>query len=349
MITITEKNNSEQLLTYYSSILDISSQKIIDFFIQKLQENHKNDMQEFIEMQNVADIPLIEDDKSEIEIEYLLKQAVHQEMILASLKNEISQHQRMLEQANQESMQLKKQALESKENYSRDEKNLKEQLQNFKKDNNLIANQLYHAQKELEEYYLSNQQNEKALKIANQEMQSITKVIEEYKKQTEQVKLVINQLHQAQEELEKLYLENQLLKSNNDHNNNLQEENDLLIAQLHQIQGELEKYYLENQHLKANQPINNNPLYGAADRIKQDLPYRLGSLMIHSSKSFKSLIILPFSLRKEYLNFKNSQKELPPIEAYKDVHEIEKVKKHLSYKLGNTLIHGIKTKKSKGS
>ncbi|OOR83859.1 hypothetical protein B0180_05275 [Moraxella canis] len=147
----------------------------------------------------------------------------------------------------------------------------------------------------------------------------------------------------------------------NENNSSMQQENELLIRQLHQVQEELEKYYLENQQLKLNNQSQNNSVnaassqvqskqtvyYGAADRIKQDLPYRLGSTMVSHSKSTKDLAKLPLALMKEYRQFqKDEHKELPPVEAYQDANEAEKVKKHLSYRLGKTLVDGVKSPKS---
>lgn len=131
--------------------------------------------------------------------------------------------------------------------------------------------------------------------------------------------------------------------------NNAKQENELLISQLHQVQEELERYYLENQKLKSKQ--NKEPpkpvYYGAADRVKEDLPYRLGATMVNHSKSAKDLAVLPLALAKEYREFnKNKPSDnLPDLAQYQDADEAEKVKKHLSYRLGKTLVDGVKSKK----
>lgn len=131
--------------------------------------------------------------------------------------------------------------------------------------------------------------------------------------------------------------------------NNAKQENELLISQLHQVQEELERYYLENQKLKSEQ--NKEPpkpvYYGAADRVKEDLPYRLGATMVNHSKSAKDLAVLPLALAKEYREFnKNKPSDnLPDLAQYQDADEAEKVKKHLSYRLGKTLVDGVKSKK----
>lgn len=166
----------------------------------------------------------------------------------------------------------------------------------------------------------------------------------------QQVQLLNAELGAKQSEIESLKQKEQ----NTQTSKALTEENNLLIAQLHHTQEELEKYYLENQRLKSAQPSAANlpstaVYYGAAERIKQDLPYRLGATMVSHSKSAKDLAKLPVALFKEYQDFQKhqgDQKDLPLIEDYQDAKEAEKVKKHLSYKLGKTLVDGVKSPKS---
>ena len=123
-----------------------------------------------------------------------------------------------------------------------------------------------------------------------------------------------------------------------------QEENELLLAQLHQVQEELERYYLENQQLKAKLPKPKPPgPYGAADRIKRQLSYRLGAVMIQHSSSVGGWLRMPWALLAETRAFRKERaaranEKLPPIHTYRDAHQAERVKKHLSYRLGSTLI-----------
>lgn len=133
----------------------------------------------------------------------------------------------------------------------------------------------------------------------------------------------------------------------------LEEENELLLTQLHKVQEELERYYLENRQLKAGgavmQPAHNKKTYyGAADRIKQQLSYRLGATMIAQSRSIGGWLGMPFALRAEAKRFKQDQaarakQKLPPIAQYRDAHEAERVKRHLSYRLGARMIANSKT------
>ena len=133
----------------------------------------------------------------------------------------------------------------------------------------------------------------------------------------------------------------------------LKKENDILLEQLHHLQEELEKYYLESQcrlsqsldeRITDQQQSTAAVYYGAAERVKQDLPYRLGATMVNHSKSVKDLVGLPSSLVKEYKSFKGSnsnQQSLPKMEEYHDIHDAEKVKNQLSYKLGKVLVEGM--------
>lgn len=129
--------------------------------------------------------------------------------------------------------------------------------------------------------------------------------------------------------------------------------NELLTVQLQSTQEELEKYYISNQvsasfQKAPNQSIGSEKVYltGAAELIKQDLAYRIGSTMINHSKSAKSLAKLPAALFKEYRGFqitKADKDSLLNIEMYIDAHEADKTKKHLSYRIGKVLVDGFET------
>jgi hypothetical protein len=182
--------------------------------------------------------------------------------------------------------------------------------------------------------------------------------------QAQENELLLSQLHQVQEELERQQqrkqelevrgaeLERQVQTARETQEKGklkaLGEENELLLSQLHQVQEELERYYLENQRLKQKVPPPKpaGP-YGAADRIKRQLSYRLGAVMIQRSRSFGGWLGMPWALAAEAKAFRadlaqrQADKKAPPIHKYRDAHEAERVKQHLSYRLGSTLIqHG---------
>jgi hypothetical protein len=221
-------------------------------------------------------------------------------------------------------------------------------------------------------------------------------------KQQKEAELLLLQLHQVQEELERHFLENSKLKQEGEMLNQslaearataqtqraalqrqfdeikalaeangkdeqriavlkqqapqntpleVQQENELLLLQLHQVQEELERYYLENQQLKqqvtpqskqggAKRPM---PHYGAAEHVKRQLSYRLGAVMITQSKSFTGWLGMPSALlraAREYDQDKKhrSTEKLPRLSQYADSYEGERVKRHLSYRLGTIFL-----------
>jgi hypothetical protein len=165
--------------------------------------------------------------------------------------------------------------------------------------------------------------------------------------QTQENERLVSQLHQVQEELERQVRAARETQETGKHKA-LSEENELLLSQLHQVQEELERYYLENQRLKQKVPPPKPPgPYGAADRIKRQLSYRLGTVMIQRSRSLGGWFGMPWALAAEAKAFRadlaqrQADKKAPPIHKYRDAHEAERVKQHLSYRLGSTLIqHG---------
>lgn len=194
---------------------------------------------------------------------------------------------------------------------------VKQQLNESQKENSEIVAQLHKTQEELENYYQKNQDtvnklNESQKQIANLEndKQNAKQALEKSQKQIEKHK----------QELPKL-----------------EQENQVLLKQLHIVQEELERYYNQAHNIQSEKT---SLLYGAAERVKQDLPYRLGATMIQQSKSLKGLLSLPFTLKKIYREFQPIE-NLPDIASYQDAFEAEKVKRHLSYRLGRIWIKNI--------
>ncbi|HEH5157390.1 TPA: alpha-2,3-sialyltransferase, partial [Campylobacter coli] len=139
-----------------------------------------------------------------------------------------------------------------------------------------------------------------------------------------------------------------------------------------EMQEDIERLYFDNQELRkmsdgqfVNQIIQdkssrirsaNNQLifqfrYGMAKtRIQNQLSYRLGQTMIMNSKNFIGVVFMPILLLSTLIVFKQEQKayvdriskdpslKLPLLEEYPDYREAIKVKKHLSYKLGEAII-----------
>ena len=219
-------------------------------------------------------------------------------------------------------------------------------------ENELLLTQLHQVQEELERHYLDGQKLKQSLEAAQAQAKQLPTVQAELKKTQETLKTAqgkANELPKVQEKLKEAQAALQAAKTQKAAapSQELKEENELLLLQLHQVQEELERYYLENQKLKigsAHKPkAEARDYYGAADRIKRQLSYRLGSVMIEKSRTLGGWLSMPFALQAEAKRFhqeKAARKggKLPPIAHYRDAHEAERVKQHLSYRLGSTLV-----------
>ena len=219
-------------------------------------------------------------------------------------------------------------------------------------ENELLLTQLHQVQEELERHYLDGQKLKQSLEAAQAQAKQLPTVQAELKKTQETLKTTqgkANELPKVQEKLKEAQAALQAAKTQKAAapSQELKEENELLLLQLHQVQEELERYYLENQKLKigsAHKPkAEARDYYGAADRIKRQLSYRLGSVMIEKSRTLGGWLSMPFALQAEAKRFhqeKAARKggKLPPIAHYRDAHEAERVKQHLSYRLGSTLV-----------
>ena len=224
--------------------------------------------------------------------------------------------------------------------------------QELEEENKLLLAQLHQVQEELERHYLDGQKLKESLEAAQAQAKQLPTVQAELKKTQETLKITqgkANELPKVQEKLKETQAALQAAQAQKAAapSQELKEENELLLLQLHQVQEELERYYLENQKLKigsAHKPkAEARDYYGAADRIKRQLSYRLGSVMIEKSRTLGGWLSMPFALQAEAKRFhqeKAARKggKLPPIAHYRDAHEAERVKQHLSYRLGSTLV-----------
>ncbi|HMP10022.1 chromosome partitioning protein ParA [Hydrogenophaga sp.] len=234
-------------------------------------------------------------------------------------------------------------------------------------ENELLLNQLHQVQEELERHYLDAQQKAQRLEALQQAEASLRQNTDQQQKQLaeqqEQLRLQQERLtelqarlklkeQEAQKQLAALQTELQSTKAQvSEPPAELLQENELLLNQLHQVQEELERYYLEAQKLKQQLPPPQpaKPVhYGAAQRVQQQLGYRLGATMIERSRSVGGWLGMPFALmrvarqHKRELPQRQAQR-LPPISQYRDAHEAERVRQHLSYRLGQALLHNVRT------
>ena len=227
--------------------------------------------------------------------------------------------------------------------------------ENAQQENELLLMQLHQVQEELERHYLSTQQQAKRLETLSAQQQHAEQQAAQLKERLAAAeKRTSEEVKQAQakaQELKTARSELHELQTRPPVDPKLSEENELLLTQLHQVQEELERYYLENQRLKTQvaPPKPEKPaFYGAADRVRQQLSYRIGARMIQNSRSLGGWIAMPWAVLGEVRRFKQDQAErqhlgLPPIHTYRDAHEAERVKQHLSYRLGQAYLANVKS------
>ncbi|HAX3823772.1 TPA: sulfotransferase family protein [Escherichia coli] len=230
------------------------------------------------------------------------------------------------------------------------------------KENYLLSSQLNQMKEKLEYYnvrkkelYVSNRKLKKKLKkqasfiskkekellFIESELHNLKKEVEYNQKIKEKDAFDAKELKRHIDDLN-----NQLVKEKSNQDlqkqklDRITKEKDLMLTQLHLVQEKLEQYYLENQKLKQHQLPE---LYGAAKRIKEELEYRLGAIMIQHSKSLFGIITMPMAIVKERKiwhkqHTAEKQSNLPPLYMYLDAHEADRVKQHLSYMLGKILV-----------
>ncbi|MBM9613659.1 hypothetical protein JWJ90_05080 [Desulfobulbus rhabdoformis] len=208
----------------------------------------------------------------------------------------------------------------------------------IQQENDLLIQQVLQLQKDLDKYYAQSHD----CMIKNQDFKQIEKKFTKQSIELIQNKKIINDLNKKLDDLKRKSHES---KNKTDRDTSkLKEENELLLLQLHQVQEELEQYFLENTKLRKNQlPVH----YGAAERVKSELPYLIGAAIIQRSRKGWPLLFLPFSMRPLARRYRQSAQQhdnpLPPLSEYHDFPEAQRVMKHLSYRLGTTWLKHCRT------
>ena len=175
-----------------------------------------------------------------------------------------------------------------------------------------------------------------------QELEQIKKKLIEQSIELKQQKEIQNELKEKLQKKEQEF--NKIRAKQIDSLHEIQQENNLLLLQLHQVQEKLEWSFLENAELKKNQqPI----YYGAAERVKGELSYKIGAAIIERSRKGWPLLFLPFSmwsLARDYRKTPPQQdKNQPPLPEYRDYPKAQKAMQHLSYRLGKTWLKHCRT------
>jgi myosin heavy subunit len=183
------------------------------------------------------------------------------------------------------------------------------------------------------------QEQNKQLASLNEQSKKVSDIEKQKTELSQSLQHAKKSAEEKSKQLEQLKKELEAKSQNTSKNSELEQENELLLSQLHQVQEELEKYYLENQELKKDTKEIKSQLFGAKERVKNTLEYRIGGLMIEHWKQKGKLTLLSAvkKAQKEWKDRPNT--DLPPLEDYFDANEGYKIQKHLSYRLGVTWLN----------
>jgi hypothetical protein len=352
---------------------------LVLFLADALIQQNPAGLQMYEELQAVANLPLVSDLPATHDAGQAWLAMAEQDQRLNQAETLLSEKERLVERLAQ-SQAAAEQLARAREReigqQTRAHKALQKAQQASLQESDLLLAQLHQVQEELERQHLSSRQQEQKLqalmqgeKLSTQKNKELGEAqvcaARQASELGEQLDVVRKQFATKNEQAGK---EAALLKAKLQAaeaklqvveakatdaapviaNNNpaLEQENEQLLIQLHQVQEELERFYLENQKLKVElvkMPKHEPMRYGAANFIKQQLPYRLGATLVKRSRSLTGWLGMPAALARETRQFKNENTQgnngvSLPIESYADAHEAIKVRQHLSYRLGTALV-----------
>ena len=324
--------------------------------------------------------------QEELERHYLANQEqakkvqtlLHTDKLAAERQQHIEQlHQQLAaqtQQATEKTTQLSQQAEQLKKQLAEKEQLAKTQQQQTEKlaqQAEQLKQQLAEKERQAQAHAAQLQAQLQAQLLAVQAQAAAAPVVDPALEQENE--LLLTQLHQVQEELERYYLEGQekskqlqaLLQTqqqDSEHQqliNQLQAElqtlkaapapspvNEHLLAQLFKTQEEQERRFHAANHGvppgTSMATVGSIPL-DPSDRVRQQLSYRLGSTLIAQSRTITGWLGMPVALVKTTRQFRRDQAAKaghPPPAPYSahDKQMAEQVKQHLSYRLGTTLI-----------
>lgn len=353
----TSQRASTELQTQPSATTQPSTDGLANWLIEQLVHTQADALQLYEALQAAANLPLTNVAMSAPAADAAALQQAWASFAAAQLQYRSNQQQ---VQELQQQLQVQAQSMTDAAKHAQSA--LQAQLKNAEEENALLLGQLHQVQQELEILYLQGKEdkknqealNAKIKKLKDQfaaETSKVTQLQEQVKVDKENIEKFKRQIKTYQEQ--NISLQNSVTSlkvgdKSSDPVIDFKSENELLLIQLHSVQEELEKLYIENVRLKKGQNNYSNKIYyGAADRIKNQLSYRLGAILVKNSGSLNGFFSIPFKIRSEVKKFKNEKNnikkiKLPPIESYQDFAEAEKVKKHLSYRLGACMVKNSK-------
>lgn len=209
--------------------------------------------------------------------------------------------------------------------------NLVEAAVSLETENRLLLAQLHKTLAELSEKAVECGAVAERFELAEVRMQRAEAQARQAEVQIQQAELRVQQAEKDREDLlrkmRKLSKMVTANEQNHEKNSIIDKENKLLLAQVHALHRELEQ----------RQTRISAAFVGAAERVKSELPYILGATIIAHAGSLRGWATMLGALRLQRVKYAESVKgaiDLPPLENYQDAHEGERLKQHLSYRLG---------------
>lgn len=332
-----------------------SSSIIYNYLVEQIVNRDEKTQMLYLEMESTANLPL---DANEIEasmsLNDLLNTYINEREKYGKLSLELQEKQSAYNQ-------LKKQ----KESLNNILKQENQKLKDTQDENELILVQLMNVQEELEKSYLAQKSFESKIEELSLQLEVEktntnkarshknylkNKLQKELLKEQQENELLLQQVMDVQEEFEKIFLQKKSLEERfkrialNLENEKInavkaQSHTNYLKTQFEKKLGEskkeLEKYIRENSEFKKKKQY-----FGAEERIKQQLSYKLGEKLVELGHVWYGPFVAPFSFYKVTKKHKKEPKaysHLPPVELYSDFHEAEKLKRYLPYKFGQTI------------
>ena len=310
------KIDNKAIVKLQERFKDEEDDPLFSYLIDKFLKENSNITNIFEELQSVANLPFsISNEKKYSSVEALI-----------ALQNDKKHSNKLQEKIS--SLKKSNNIYQSKITHLENkQKKLLEQEKLKISENEELFAQLISVQEELEKYYLVSQKSSK-------ELDFLEKSLQEKKKENEELKVKLDSIQSKQKKLS----EQEKLKIS---------ENEEILRHLMSAQEELEKYYLENKRLKEKQQKVQR-YYGASERIKKQLRYRIGKKITEKYKSILGIFSLPFSLLLVYLDYKKdkkkmTEKKLPPISKYADAYEVPRIKRHHAYRIGDVVISSLQS------
>lgn len=323
IISDMEETNSHELVLEIESgeVEEISP--INNIIINTILHHKESAVETYLSLQNKAHFPCV--DKSyELNIDSYVDAWNENKSKDVIIKNSSKENEGLVRDINnkiQENKKLESEIEKGKKEICTLNNILNERETEYKE----LSTQINHTQIKLDEFNNLNIELKKELTKEKNESKSLSIGLNEAQKK-------LSEYGKVNQELK-----DKLVKNQQDSNNETQE----LVAQLHSVQMQLEKQYKYNKEL-----IDSPPIYGAEDRIKYHLKYRVGNILLKNGDSFTGWCKMPFSLMYAYAEFRINYSDrqsriLPRIEEYQDYEKAIKVKQGVSYQLGTLFLENL--------